>query len=249
MKRKTLIVVFLCFSFLKVIYAFDGEKLHRIIEAFKDNDRNEISNMFVFPISRRYPIKKIESREEFLERYDEILDSELINLIMDSKIENDWSEVGWRGYTLKAGVLWVNNNYKIYAVNYETNAEKLKWNKLVDNDKKGLPRELQDYDAPILKWKMEKNIIRVDKTGDKYRIILANVISKKIELVLDNGNSRSEGSIGNYSIDWIRNKRIYSVYVDVYDFKNDCYLVFPGDCKDLYDYNNAITREVPIIEE
>jgi len=93
--------------------------ISKVIDLFKLNDIEKISNIIRFPLCRQYPIPSIKDKKEFTKRFNEVFDKILIEKIANSKIEQ-WTEIGWRGIMLDDGVLWMaNSDGIITAVNYQ----------------------------------------------------------------------------------------------------------------------------------
>lgn len=100
------------------------ESINNVIELFKSNNFDKISDIISFPLERQYPIPSIKNKNEFNKRFSEVFDKILIDKITNLKIEQ-WSEVGWRGIMLDNGVLWMaNSDGIITAVNYQSDFEK-----------------------------------------------------------------------------------------------------------------------------
>lgn len=67
------------------------------VDAFKNKDKKKIAALVSYPLKRVYPIPAIQNEAEFLKRFDEIFDEEIIQKIANSNVKTDWSEIGWRG--------------------------------------------------------------------------------------------------------------------------------------------------------
>jgi hypothetical protein len=90
------------------------------LNAVINNDKETIMDMIFYPLKRQYPIPYINNKLEMNERYDTIFDETLLGIIINSSIETDWSSVGWRGITLGDGIVWIDYNGKIIAINYQS---------------------------------------------------------------------------------------------------------------------------------
>src|SRR6478672_2460487 len=126
------------------------ENIKKIIKVFKQKDINAISKTISFPLTREYPIPPIENEKELKARFNEVFSTTLINSISNSKI-SQWSEVGWRGITLDNGILWIDSDGKISAVNYQSDFEKKLKEKLILQQKANLHASLKDFKKPIYK--------------------------------------------------------------------------------------------------
>jgi hypothetical protein len=119
--------------------------ISQLIECFKNNDKEKIAELIVYPLSREYPVSSIKNEKELISRFDEIFDDTLIRMINSSNPALDWSEVGWRGIMLLNGEIWVNTEGKIIGINYQTAKEKHLKNKLIDIDKKTIYSSLNTF--------------------------------------------------------------------------------------------------------
>lgn len=194
----------------------DYSKLHALISVFKTGSPREIADACSFPIFRRYPVPWISSRTDLIARFSEVFDPHLIHLIAESDPRKDWSAVGWRGIMLGNGLVWLNFDYRVIAVNYETAAEKRIAGRLISKDKDTLPPGLRDFDRPVLKWSTKYHVIRVDQRGTDYRLALFKIGDPAVpELVLHNGKWMFDGNMGSYYIDWTNGKTVYRIYNSV----------------------------------
>lgn len=113
---------------------------HRISQKmFRQKAVDEISENIVYPLKRTSPIPSVKNAEELKERFDSIFDEDLIRIITSSDIDQ-WSEMGWRGIMLDDGILWMDYDGKITAVNYQSKYEKKLAKKLTSKVKVTYPR-------------------------------------------------------------------------------------------------------------
>lgn len=54
-----------------------------------------LSEHVSYPLEREYPVPPVRNKQEFLKRYDEIFDYVLIEKIINSDIQNDWTSQRW----------------------------------------------------------------------------------------------------------------------------------------------------------
>lgn len=94
-----------------------------VIAAFEGDDKAAIASLVYYPLKRRYPIPDIKDEAELINRFDEVFDDELTAVIASSSIDTDWDSVGWRGIMLNNGVMWVDTDGKIIAVNTQNAKE------------------------------------------------------------------------------------------------------------------------------
>lgn len=171
------------------------------IELIKKQDITNLSNLVSYPLMRQYPIEPIRNRKEFVKRFNQIFDQNLVRKIIKSKTNKDWSKVGWRGIMLNQGDIWINENGQLIAVNSISNYEKKLIQKLVAIDKKRLHGSLTEYEKPIFKGYTKKVRFRIDLLKDQtYRYAswdINKAMNEKPDLVILNGQLNIEGSIGN----------------------------------------------------
>ena len=100
MKYLNYILLCLPLFFASNIHALE-QKYHEsvlpVIAAFKTQDRAAIAALIRYPLKRLYPIPDIKNEAEFINRFDEVFDDELVAVIGSSNINTDWDSVGWRG--------------------------------------------------------------------------------------------------------------------------------------------------------
>src|SRR5262245_23493384 len=77
------------------------------INSVKSKDKEKVISKISFPFSREYPIPSIKNKQEFLDRYNEVIDDQLTGIIINSRPSRDWSTVGWRGIMLLNGEVWL----------------------------------------------------------------------------------------------------------------------------------------------
>lgn len=184
----------------------------------KSNDRSAIADHITYPLKRESPIPSVKNKQQMLKRFDEIFDEALLKNIINSDIEKDWDDVGWRGIMLASGGLWLDYDGKLIAVNYQSEAEKNIKNKLIKEQKNALHPSLKNYVAPVLEWETSKFRIRIDDLGNQTFRYAAWPLDKKSnekpDLVLLNGKVTFEGSGGNHFYTFSKGK--YQYQCDLY---------------------------------
>jgi hypothetical protein len=181
-------------------------KINIFIGHVINDDRNEISTWISYPLKRQYPIPDIKTKEDFILRYAEIFDDSLKDLIIDSDPATDWDEMGWRGIMLYSGVLWMDTEGKIIAINYQSEVEKNKQKNLIEADKKKLHPSLVEFKNPAYILETAKFRIRIDQLSNgKYRYAswpISKAMSEKPDLILTNGEVFMDGSGGNHHFEF-----------------------------------------------
>lgn len=150
------------------------------------------------------------------ERFDSIFDEDLIRIITSSDIDQ-WSEMGWRGIMLDDGILWMDYDGKITAVNYQSKYEKKLAKKLTSKVKGDLSSDLRhNFKGEVYKFKTKNYFIRIDELKNgMYRYACwkkENPESTKPDLVLENGKIEFSGSGGNHVITFKNNIYEYKVF-------------------------------------
>ena len=189
------------------------------IEAVKSNNRAKVANYISYPLGRDLPIPSIKNKRQFLERYDEVFDENLIKMIVGSDLEKDWDAVGWRGIMLGNGQLWLDYDGKILSINHQSKAEETIKNKLLKVQKNTLHHSVSEYVEPILEWKTKKFTIRVDDLNKQnYRYVAWAVnkkTSEKPDLILFDGEVTFDGSGGNHSYTFSNGIYQYKCFVNI----------------------------------
>ena len=125
-----------------------------IIEAVASQDIDAISKHVRFPYYGTYPIPPI-TKDQFTQRFDEVFDAKLIEIIAQSDVASDWSAGGWRGIMLNRGIVWVDYDGEIIGINHTTETAKQVRDALIAADKATLPKELREFESPILKFSVQ----------------------------------------------------------------------------------------------
>lgn len=176
------------------------------IDYVKNKNIDKLKFLVSYPLKRQYPISEIKNEDEFIKRYNEVFDNDLITEISKSKVHTDWSSVGWRGIMLNEGTLWLDIDGKLRSINYQSDIERIKRIKLIETEKKTLHKSLLKFEEPISILETKKFRIRIDKLENGfYRYASWSINSKmntKPDLIITNGKRISHGSGGNHSYDF-----------------------------------------------
>jgi hypothetical protein len=186
--------------------------------AVQNNDRKTIIDLIHYPLNRQYPIPQINNKLEMNERYETLFDETLLNMIKNSSIETDWSDMGWRGIMLGNGKVWIDYDGKIIGVNYQSPQETILRKNIIIEIKNNLHKSLINFVEPVLSCKTENYKIRIDLLDDKYNYRLS-IWSKGKEqsdipdIVLLNGERIPDGSGGNH-LYLFNDKLQYILFID-----------------------------------
>lgn len=206
--NKSIFILLVSTIFLSIInnsFAVE-KKYHNIIKKFildiKNRDANSISQYIAFPFKRKNPIPSIKSKDNLKKRFDQLFDPVLSKIIVNSNIENDWDAVGSRGIMLQRGIVWIDYDGRLIAINYQSKKEKKLASQLIKAQIKSLHKSVRKFKQPILNWKTSKFKIRIDDLGeDNYRYASWSIqkqYTDKPDLILNNGKLVFEGSGGNH---------------------------------------------------
>ena len=216
--------ILLCLSllFTSNTFALDQkyqESVLPVITAFADHDKPAIAALISYPLKRQYPIPDIKNEAEFINRFDEVFDDELVKVIASSNIDTDWDKVGWRGIMLNNGVMWIDTDGKIIAVNTQNTKEQALAKSLIEHDKQSLHASINTFEKPVLDWKTANYHIRVDDLGaHNYRYAVWGINKKpsdKPDMVLLNGDITFEGSGGNHHYTFKNGRYSYVLQVTI----------------------------------
>ena len=178
--------------------------ISHLIECFKNNDKEKIAELIVYPLSQEHPVSAIKNEKEFISRFDEIFDDTLIRMINSSNPALDWSEVGWRGIMLLNGEIWVDTDGKIIGINYQTNKENKLKKELIIADKNAIHSSINTYERPVYILETPKFRIRIDDLGEfNYRYAswpISKPMSEKPDLIIFKGEFIWDGTGGNHKI-------------------------------------------------
>ena len=216
------VTVLLSLLFTSNTFALE-QKYHEfvlpVIAAFESDDKAAIASLVYYPLKRRYPIPDIKDEAELINRFDEVFNDELVTVIASSNIDTDWEKVGWRGIMLNNGVMWVDTEGKIIAVNTQNTKEQALAKSLIEDDKQSLHSSINNFEKPVLDWKTAKYHIRVDDLGEhNYRYASWGINKKssdKPDVVLLNGDIKFSGSGGNHSYTFKNGRYSYVLQVTI----------------------------------
>lgn len=206
MKIRILLFVIIlnnCLVFSQELKKEYQQKISYFIDCVKNDKKSEIANMISYPFRREYPLPKINSKQEFINRYNEIFDEKLKKIIIQSNPNKDWSEVGWRGIMLYQGEIWIDTVGRIMTINYQSKSECDKLAQIINAEKKAIHPSLATFVRPICILETSKFRIRIDAIGDfKYRYSswsINKAMSSTPDLIITNGEYVSSGTGGNHS--------------------------------------------------
>src|SRR5699024_4788359 len=106
------------------------QKIRRFVLEYQVDN---LDNYIEYHLRRAYTIPSISNKILFVNRYESLFDNRLQKLILVAPL-NRWTPVGRRGIMLYNGMVWLDYNGKIMAVNYESRTEQARQKKLLAKD-------------------------------------------------------------------------------------------------------------------
>ena len=178
------------------------DEVQHFVDCIQKKDIAALSALISFPLKRSYPIPSIKDSAELRLRFSEVFDDSLVAMITSSDIDNDWSEVGWRGIMIANGALWLDTDGRLLRVNYQSVVEALKEKELIEKDRNAVHPSLKEFEYPEMVLETKKFRIRIDAMSDgTYRYASWGInkqMSEEPDLILKNGVVNFLGSGGNH---------------------------------------------------
>lgn len=211
MKKQVMKIILtsLLFFILSAVALADdlGGESQRLVRDFiatvKAGNREKIAFIVSYPLSREYPIPEVKTKRELLSRFDQIFDDYLLSKIVKSNIKKDWSEMGSRGIMLLNGLVWLDSDGKLIAVNYLSRKEKLVKERLIAAERSTLYKPLRKFQTPVCKLETSSYRIRIDDMGNgAYRYASwkkQQGMNEKPAVIILNGEIQVLGTGGNLS--------------------------------------------------
>ena len=240
--KKLFLATLLLTSYFLPAFSQDGNtEYQKVISSFiacvNQQSKEALSRKIVYPLRREYPLPPIKNKQEFLSRYNEVFDDSLVKMITTSVPGKDWSKVGWRGLMLNHGQLWLNEEGKLIAVNYQSAVERKKRALLIEKERSLVHSSLKEFKQPVCLIETGKFRIRIDEMGDgHYRYAswgLKNKQSDKPDLIIENGEFIPEGTGGNHRYEFKTNGYVYNCSVTVLGAEPDSppaeLIIYKGD--------------------
>lgn len=224
--KKILLILFTFFcltnSHLSLADTHEQEK-EAIVQKFKNAIKTDnpkiIANYISYPFARKHPLPDINTKDDFIKNYDIIFDNTLKELITNST-SKDWTSMGWRGIMLHNGILWINEDGNLIAINSKTEKELNYMKSWSENDKINLYPELRNFDdnlyifeTPHYTGRLDKIITDPESHQETYRLSLWNKglsMDTKPTIVVENGSVEYQGSANNHEYTFMAGNTVYS---------------------------------------
>lgn len=193
----------------------DVSVVNRFIALVRDGDAHRLAEEISFPLRRRYPLPSI-SRDEFIDRYQEIFDGEFVRIIVSSG-NRECGRIEGRGLQLHDGLVWFSEDGRIGSINYESEFEERERHRLIDLERLELHASLSSYQEPVLEWETCNYRVRVDRVDGEYRYAAWGVDrfhDSEPDLVIANGTYNPEGPSGDHGFYFANGAYKYILFVD-----------------------------------
>jgi hypothetical protein len=189
------------------------ESVTDFISLVKSKSKKDLSARVIYPLRRDVPLKPVINAEQFIERYEQVFDENLSDLISNSDPLKDWSAVGFRGIMLHNGTVWLDTDGNLIAVNYQSAFEAEKKAELILTEKSSLHESIKIFSEPVLIMETKKFLVRIDDLGSgNFRYAswpAGSAMSEKPSLILTNGEFKPDGSGGNHGYEFRNGKYLY----------------------------------------
>ena len=176
--------------------------MHALITAVKKEGKAAFPTFMTYPFSVAALAAPIKSQEEFEARYDEIFDEDLINLIKYSDLYKDWSSPLNGELWLFNGVIRLTKKGKFVSTTHQTLAATLDAAKAQKKEKEKLHPSIQKMDYPVLAFKTDNFIVRIDSVGgNRLRYTSwssTKTMKDKPDLILYDGINKSNSTTGEF---------------------------------------------------
>ncbi|MDE6100920.1 MAG: hypothetical protein K2G01_07730 [Paramuribaculum sp.] len=174
-----------------------------VVRAIAGNDSTAFSELVSYPLARPYPLHDIAGPEE-MKGYFHILADDSLRNIITTATPADWSDLGWRGWTVDDGsYVWIDE--KLYDIPYISSKEQKLLDSLVAAETGSLAPELRPGWTPVLCLKAESGnrVMRIDEnintdSAPLYRLAVYESPSamRSMPALLLTGYKTVEGSAG-----------------------------------------------------
>lgn len=183
-----------------------SKEVKQLVKAIAEGDSSAFAGLVSYPLKRPYPLHDIESADEMMAYYHNLVDDSLRNIIKSSGPDR-WGEYGWRGWTLDDGqYVWIDES--VYDVQYLSQREKNMIDSLTNAEVSNIAPSIREGWKPVLclENSSDKTIYRVDVrtkdnpiAGRHYRLAIYphGIDLKGVPPVLVEGVMETEGSAGD----------------------------------------------------
>jgi len=215
-----ILLVFVTFSASsQALSSAHNKAITQFISSVKKGEADQLAEKVSYPFRRAYPLPEIKNEAQFIKRYREVFDGELIQQISQSDVNEDWSLVGWRGIMFKNGDVWLDEEGNLTTVNYESVVETQLRKELIAADKRAIHTSLRQFKSPMCVMETDTYRIRIDYMGDGiYRYASwkkSQPMSAQPDLILTKGECFTEGTGGNHRYVFKNGEYVYTCSITV----------------------------------
>lgn len=148
-----------------------------LTEAVAANDARRFASLVSYPLARPYPLHDINNESAMIAYYTILVDESLRDIIINAQ-DSDWTDAGWRGWTLGDGdYLWVDE--QLYDVPYLSKKEIRRRKELEKREIESLPKKYRRGWTPLACMRSVSNgaVYRLDHNpsahpGQAYRMMM-----------------------------------------------------------------------------
>lgn len=153
----------------------------KLVMSVNEGDSVAFAALVSYPLERPYPLRDIASADVMKGYYSTLVDDSLRQVILCSPVD-EWSEAGWRGWTVANGqYLWIDND--LYEVAYVSAREMARIDSLTKMDLLTLPKALREGWKPEACYIADNGTVyRIDRSvaerAEPYRLSIYNTHPK-----------------------------------------------------------------------
>ncbi len=203
----------------------DTHIVNRFIRSVAAGDQGGLAEIVSFPLPRNYPLPSIQTAQEFVQLYDEMIDEEFTRTIAASD-QYDCGRQGWRPLSIvrsdanepeRGGVplVWFDAGGNVARIWHETEIASRRRTQLVEVERNQLHSSLSEYVYPVLEWETCTHRVRIDDLGNAFRYAAWRVDrfrNDEPDIVMTNGELVSEGTEGHRYFIFQNSEYKYLVY-------------------------------------
>lgn len=203
----------------------DTHIVNRFIRSVAAGDQGGLAEIVSFPLPRNYPLPSIQTAQEFVQLYDEMIDEEFTRTIAASD-QYDCGRQGWRPLSIvrsdanepeRGGVplVWFDAGGNVARIWHETEIASRRRTQLVEVERNQLHPSLSEYVYPVLEWETCTHRVRIDDLGNAFRYAAWRVDrfrNDEPDIVMKNGELVSEGTEGHRYFIFQNSEYKYLVY-------------------------------------
>lgn len=225
-----ILFIILCFLGLNFAYATDdveelSVRTQNNIDKFKTalaSDKPDIIGDYIaYPLKRPNPVPDIQNKTDFVQHHERVFDNQFKEAILTST-PSDWIEhLG--DVMLFYGLLWLNKDGKVIAVNTVSPKEREYIQKWHENDKATIHDSLKQYNKNVYVFKTDTKLGRIDQINaddddnDRFRLSVWEKnkdMATQPDLTIMNGEVKYFGSAHNTEYHFLSDGLQYVFFVN-----------------------------------